>query len=202
MLCAACDADLPRLGMPLCPRCALSSPGGAVCGRCLAQTPSYDQTIAALAYAFPADTLVHAFKFRGELALAPLLAELLARRIPASERIDMVVPVPLAAERLRGRGYNQAAEVARLLALRAPLELFLCERSRDTAAQSDLPWAERRRNVRGAFVCKRAIPGRSVAVVDDVMTTGATLDELARVLKQAGATRVVNLVVARTYVDS
>ena len=202
MLCAACDADLPRLGMPLCPRCALSSPGGALCGRCLAQTPSYDLTIAALAYAFPADTLVHAFKFRGELALAPLLAELLARRIPASERIDMVVPVPLAAERLRGRGYNQAAEVARLLALRAPLELFLCERSRDTAAQSDLPWAERRRNVRGAFVCKRAIPGRSVAVVDDVMTTGATLDELARVLKQAGATRVVNLVVARTYVDS
>jgi ComF family protein len=202
VLCAACDADLPRLGMPLCPRCALSSPGGALCGRCLAQTPSYDLTIAALAYAFPADTLVHAFKFRGELALAPLLAELLARRIPASERIDMVVPVPLAAERLRGRGYNQAAEVARLLALRAPLELFLCERSRDTAAQSDLPWAERRRNVRGAFVCKRAIPGRSVAVVDDVMTTGATLDELARVLKQAGATRVVNLVVARTYVDS
>ena len=202
MLCAACDADLPRLGMPLCPRCALSSPGGALCGRCLAQTPSYDLTIAALAYAFPADTLVHAFKFRGELALAPLLAELLARRIPASERIDMVVPVPLAAERLRGRGYNQAAEVARLLALRAPLELFLCERSRDTAAQSDLPWAERRRNVRGAFVCKRAIPGRSVAVVDDVMTTGATLDELARVLKQAGAIRVVNLVVARTYVDS
>jgi len=188
--------------MPLCPRCALSSPGGALCGRCLAQTPSYDLTIAALAYAFPADTLVHAFKFRGELALAPLLAELLARRIPASERIDMVVPVPLAAERLRGRGYNQAAEVARLLALRAPLELFLCERSRDTAAQSDLPWAERRRNVRGAFVCKRAIPGRSVAVVDDVMTTGATLDELARVLKQAGAIRVVNLVVARTYVDS
>jgi ComF family protein len=202
VLCAACDADLPRLGMPLCPRCALSSPGGALCGRCLAQTPSYDLTIAALAYAFPADTLVHAFKFRGELALAPLLAELLARRIPASERIDMVVPVPLAAERLRGRGYNQAAEVARLLALRAPLELFLCERSRDTAAQSDLPWAERRRNVRGAFVCKRAIPGRSVAVVDDVMTTGATLDELARVLKQAGAIRVVNLVVARTYVDS
>jgi ComF family protein len=201
VLCPACDADLPRLALPLCPRCALASPGGALCGRCLAEPPAYDATVAALAYAFPADTLVHALKFRGELALAPLLAEILLQRLP-NERVGLVVPVPLSPERLRSRGYNQSAEIARRLGSRAPLELFLCERSRDTAAQSDLPWSERRRNVRGAFRCARPIPGGTVAVVDDVMTTGATLDEIASVLKRAGAARVVNWVVARTYVDS
>jgi ComF family protein len=201
-LCPACDADLPRLSQPLCPRCALLSPGGAVCGRCLAEPPRYDATVAALAYAFPGDVLIHALKFRGELALAPLLAALLSSRLAASEAIDLVLPVPLAPRRLRERGYNQSAEIARRLAGRAPLELFLCERSRDTAAQAELPWAERRRNVRGAFRCTRAIPGGTVAVVDDVMTTGATLDEMAATLKQAGARRVVNWVVARTYIDS
>jgi ComF family protein len=201
VLCAACDADLPRLAAPLCPRCALASPGGALCGRCLAQPPHYDATIAALAYAFPADALIHALKFRGELALAPLLAEVLFQKIDAKEEIDLIVPVPLSARRLRERGYNQSAEIARALGGRAPLELFLCERSRDTAAQTDLPWSERRRNVRGAFRCARRLSG-TVAVVDDVMTTGATLDEMALVLKQAGAGRVVNWIIARTYMDA
>jgi len=201
VLCAACDADLPRLSAPLCPRCALASPGGALCGRCLAEPPHYDATVAALAYAFPADVLIHALKFRGELALAPLFAGILSQRISRSERIDLVVPVPLSAQRLRGRGYNQSAEIARRLAQRAPLELFLCERSRDTAAQTDLPWSERQRNVRGAFRCARSISG-TVAVVDDVMTTGATLNEIALVLKRAGAGRVVNWVVARTFIEA
>jgi ComF family protein len=192
------DADLPRLGAPLCPRCALASPGGALCGRCLAEPPRYDATIAALAYAFPADALIHALKFRGELALAPLLAGMLFRNIAVHEKIDLMVPVPLSAKRLRERGYNQSAEIARGLAARAPLELFVCERSRDTAAQVELPWSERRRNVRGAFRCTRALSG-TVAIVDDVMTTGATLDEMAGALKAAGAARVVNWVVARTY---
>ena len=201
MLCAACDADLPRLSAPLCPRCALAAPGGALCGRCLAEPPHYDATVAALAYAFPADVLIHALKFRGELALAPLFAGILSQTISRSERIDLVVPVPLSAQRLRGRGYNQSAEIARRLAQRAPLELFLCERSRDTAAQTDLPWSERQRNVRGAFRCARSISG-TVAVVDDVMTTGATLNEIALVLKRAGAGRVVNWVVARTFIEA
>ena len=158
--------------------------------------------MAGLAYAFPADTLVHALKFRGELALASLLGEILSARISGSDRVDLVLPVPLSSQRLRSRGYNQSAEIARRLEVRAPLELFLCQRSRDTAAQSDLPWSERRRNVRGAFRCARPIAGGTVAVVDDVMTTGATLDEIARVLKQAGAARVVNWVAARTFFEN
>jgi predicted amidophosphoribosyltransferase len=111
-----------------------------------------------------------------------------------------VVPVPLASRRLRTRGFNQAAELARHAAAPAGLrlELQLCMRGRDTAAQMDLPFKERSRNVRGAFGCSRAIPGATVAVVDDVMTTGATLDELAGSLKRAGASRVVNWVLART----
>src|SRR4051812_47235186 len=99
LICADCDADLPRLDFPLCPRCALASPGGAVCGRCLSTSPHYDATRAALAYDFPADALVHSLKFRGELALARLLASLLVPRI-ADDRVDHVVPVPLSAKRL------------------------------------------------------------------------------------------------------
>ena len=200
VLCPPCDAGLPRLAGPRCPRCALDSPLGALCGRCLAEAPRYDATIAAVAYGFPADALVHAFKFRGELALAPLLAGLLLPHIGQQERVQRVVPVPLSARRLRERGYNQAAEIARPLAARAgaALELFACERARDTPQQADLPWSERARNVRGAFRCRPLPAGETVAVVDDVMTTGATLDELAGALKSAGAARVVNWVVART----
>src|SRR5262245_23527337 len=105
-LCADCASELPRLRRPLCPRCALASPGGATCGRCLAEPPRYDATVAALAYAFPGDVLIQALKFRGELSLAPLLAGMLSRRIPADEAVDMVVPVPLSPWRLRERGYN------------------------------------------------------------------------------------------------
>jgi ComF family protein len=200
LLCPACDADLPRLGGPRCPRCALESPGGEICGRCLSEAPHYDATVAALAYEFPADTLVHALKFHGELALAGYLGNLLLQKIEPLTT-DVVVPVPLSADRLRSRGYNQAVEIARHITHRhgrATLDLELCVRSRDTPAQMDLPYAERRRNVRGAFRCTRSLAGRRIAVVDDVMTTGATLDELAAVLKAAGAAQVVNWVVART----
>jgi len=197
LLCSACDADLPRLAGARCPRCALESPRGELCGRCLGEAPHYDATVAALAYEFPADTLVHSLKFRGELALAGLLGDLLRQRID-SELVDHVLPVPLSAARLRQRGYNHAAEIARHLMPRK-LDLGLCVRSRDTPPQMDLPFAERRGNVRGAFRCTRALAGESVAVVDDVMTTGATLNEIARTLKAAGAARVVNWVVARTF---
>lgn len=198
ILCEGCDADLPRLGPAHCPRCALASPGGAVCGRCLTQPPAYDATSAALAYAFPADVLVQALKFRGELALAPVLGEIVARCLAGSA--DCIVPVPLSSERLRSRGYNQSLEIARRVAFLTGAHLApgLCERRRDTAAQMDLPLEERAKNVRGAFHCPGIIGSATVAVLDDVMTTGATLDEIAATLKRAGATRVVNWVVART----
>jgi len=200
VLCAECDADLPRLAAPACPRCALATRDGALCGRCLAQPPAYDETLAALAYAFPADVLVQALKFRSELALAPFLGALLASRLPRGARVDFILPVPLSATRLRERGFNQALEIARHVATATGCALApqLAERSRDTPPQVDLPLVERARNVSGAFRCTRALPGAEVALLDDVMTTGATLDELAATLKRAGAARVVNWVVART----
>jgi ComF family protein len=201
LLCGPCDADLPRLGAEFCPRCALASPAGAVCGRCLTQPPNFDATVAALAYRFPADVLVHALKFRSELALAPLFAALLSKKLAAGERVDCILPVPLSAGRLRERGYNQSLEIGRSLgkATGARLAPELCERKRDTPAQAELPLAERAKNVRGAFHCPRLLEGANIAVLDDVMTTGATLDEIAATLKRAGAARVVNWVVARTY---
>ncbi len=200
LLCEQCDADLPRLAGAFCPRCALPSPAGAVCGRCLAQPPHYDATIAALAYAFPADVLVQALKFRSELALAPFLADLFSKRV-AIKSVDCVVPVPLSATRLRARGFNQSLEIARHVtrASGTPLAPELCERTRDTPPQLDLPMDERAKNVRGAFHCPRLLAGAKIAVLDDVMTTGATLDEVAASLKRAGAVRVENWVVARTF---
>jgi len=196
LLCAQCDAELPRLGDALCPRCALDSPAGAVCGRCLTQAPAYDATHAALAYDFPADALVHALKFRGELALAPLLASFLADKVRRAQ-VDHVVAVPLSVERLRHRGYNQAVEIARHLRGER-LALALCERTRDAPPQIELPYDQRQRNVRGAFRCSRALAGARIAVVDDVMTTGATLAEATRTLLRAGAADVECWVVART----
>jgi ComF family protein len=200
LLCDRCDAELPRQGAGLCPRCALASPGGAVCGRCLTQPPHYDATFAALAYRFPADVLVQALKFHGALALAPFLGNLVAQSVSGGD-VDYVVPVPLSRERLRSRGYNQALEIARHVAPKAAARLApeLCERRRDTPPQTDLPPAQRAKNVRGAFHCPRLLAGARIAVLDDVMTTGATLDEVAATLKGAGAARVVNWVVARTF---
>src|SRR5260221_366049 len=159
VLCAQCDADLPRLArsdeMRLCPRCALPSPAGAVCGRCLREAPHYDATIAALAYRFPADALVHALKFRGELALASLLGTLLAERVSKGE-VDVVIPVPLSTTRLRERGYNQAVEIARHVAPDR-IDLAACVRVGDTAPQTGLELEARRHNVRGAFRCTRSL---------------------------------------------
>ena len=205
ILCAQCDADLPHLARPRCALCALASLAGKLCGRCLAEPPAFDATTAVFAYAFPADVLVQGLKFRGELALAPLLADALHQELAASQPdpVDLMVPVPLHEVRLAERGYNQSMEIARALARLTGVTAApdLCLRVRDTAAQLELPWKERHENVRDAFSCRRAVEGMRIAVVDDVMTTGATLDEVAATLKKFGAARVVNWVVVRTPMD-
>jgi len=169
-----------------------------VCGNCLASPPNFDGTLALWLYEFPCDRLVQALKYRACLALAPFFARNFASRpLPT---VDLVVPMPLHPRRLAQRGFNQAVEIARVLAKRSRLLHAPrgARRAKDTTAQTELPYEERARNVRGAFACDLDLSGKSVAVVDDVMTTGATLNELARVLKRAGATRVENLVIARS----
>jgi len=199
LLCAGCAADLPRVA-DACPQCAGPSPGGAACGTCLTHPPHFDATIAAWRYEFPVDRLVLALKFGQRLALAEAFGAALAGAA-RDRRVDALVPMPLAGARLAERGFNQALEIARHVARRtdAPLAPALARRVRDTAPQIDLPHDARAANVRGAFECDADVAGRVLAVVDDVMTTGATLEELARTLKRAGAARVENWVVARTW---
>jgi ComF family protein len=202
LLCGGCRHELPRLPAARCVQCALPLTAGERCGACLAHPPAYDQVCAPWIYDFPTDALVQGLKYRGLLALAPLLGEAIAACIPAcpGERPDVLVPMPLSAVRLRQRGFNQAQEIARHAARASGLPLLpqACRRVRDTPPQAALPWKERARNMRRAFVCDADFSGKHVAVVDDVMTTGATLGEIARNLKQAGALRVSGLVAART----
>ena len=182
-----------------CPRCALATPDATICGRCLAAPPPYASTIAAWRYAFPADRLVQALKYGGELALAEPLGDALARAVAqCGDRPDAIVAMPSSRERQQRRGFNHAQEIARRVArvLDLPLVAGLA-RTRDAPPQAGLLLRERTRNVRGAFVASR-FDARTVAIVDDVMTTGATLGAATRALLAAGARSVEAWVVART----
>ncbi len=201
LVCGACMRDLPWLARA-CPVCALPS-GGSVCGQCLSDPPPFDATIAAFSYAFPIDRLIHSLKYQGRLALAEWCADaILAQRgnSGAGSRPDRLVALPLAVPRQRERGYNQALEIARVIGARSGVPLLPrgLSRVRATPPQAALPWAERAKNVRGAFACDLDLSGLTVALVDDVMTTGASLAEAAKILKASGAASVENWVVART----
>ena len=200
-LCAACRADLPDSG-PACRQCALPLPAAGLCGRCQRRPRPFAAAAAAFHYRPPVDALVQRLKFGGDIRLARLLGELmsevlLARAAPPAA--EVLVPVPLHPSRLRQRGFNQALELARPLARRSglPLDARSVERLRATAPQSDLPAKLRRRNVKGAFRVTPALAGRHVLLVDDVMTTGQTVSELAATLRRAGAASVTVWVCAR-----
>ncbi len=160
------------------------------------------EIVAACDYAAPLDSLVLQLKFGAQLALAPWMARVLRDAVTLAAPVlpDVLCPVPLGPARLVERGYNQALEVARPLAraLRVAVAPRLLQRVRETQAQSNAAPGERKKNVRGAFGVDGDVRGRHVGVVDDVMSSGHTLDEVATVLKRAGAARVTNFVFART----
>jgi len=206
-----CGACLERFAAPVprCRRCALEVPPGvALCGACLTEPPPFERALAAVDYAFPWDDLITRFKFHDGLDLA----DAFARRIVEAHAADphampppaLLLPVPLSAERARERGYNQSWELARRIArqLRCPADAQLLLRVKDTPHQLALPVTRREANVRGAFTVeprRRAeLRGRVVTVVDDVVTTGATLSEIARVLLHAGSAQVQVWMLART----
>jgi ComF family protein len=197
-LCARCTASLPRIATP-CPRCALASADGGVCADCTRHPPPFAATRAAWIYAFPVDRLLQALKYRGRLELAEPFAEALSA-VVTQRAVDALVALPLSRARQRRRGFNQAHEIARRVAARVARPLIDgLYREVDSTPQADLAWRERAKNVRGAFSADpRVIAGRSIAVVDDVMTTGATLRDAARALQSAGAIRIEAWVVART----
>ena len=212
LLCEGCHAQFFSQQLTRCPQCAIALPyavqdAHTPCGTCLKQAPAFDATVVAADYTAPIDQLVLALKFGSQLALAPLFAQLLharAQQMPHDALPSLLTAVPLGAQRLIERGFNQALEIAHPLAhaLNIPLQAKLAVRVRDTAAQSSLQPDDRRKNIRNAFtVLPEAIDcirGAHIGIVDDVMTTGETLNELAATFKRFGAARVTNLVFARS----
>lgn len=198
-LCTACTAALPW-NSSACLRCALPLPTPGTCGACLQKPPPMTETHAVFVYGFPLDRLVPRLKFHHDLAAGRLLSELMAQGLSAITLPAALVPVPLHESRLRRRGYDQALELARPLArtLQVPLLPDLLLRARATSAQSELDAGARQRNLRGAFAVDAGakLPAH-VALVDDVMTTGATLQAAARTLRRAGVARVDAWVCAR-----
>ncbi|HWT69727.1 MAG TPA: ComF family protein [Pseudomonas sp.] len=206
-LCTACETELPWLG-DHCQTCALPLPGsGTTCGHCLDQPPAFERVIAPWTYSFPIDSLITRFKHNAKWPFGHLLAELLAQALQHRfdndlPQPDLLLPVPLSTRRLRQRGFNQAAMLARWLGshLDVPCDDRLLLRTQDTGAQQTLNATERRNNLRNAFALapEASIKGRHVALVDDVLTTGATAQALARLLMEAGAARVDVYCLART----
>lgn len=197
-LCAACYAELPW-NDHACPLCALPLPPdepAKVCGACLAEPPRQAGAAATFLYAPPIDRLVLRFKFHQDLAAGRLLSQLMLHAVPDFAEYPLL-PMPLHGRRLRERGYDQARELARPLAreLQLPLWTGLC-RSRATLAQSTLDADARRQNLKGAFAV-RATPPSRLTLVDDVMTTGATLDAAVRALRRSGLQEATLWVCAR-----
>lgn len=199
-ICEPCLQDLPWHQANQCLQCALLS-DGRTCGNCLAAPPSFDATYAVFTYNFPLDKLLQQYKYRDTLQLSYSFATLLQQKLKLDHRkIDLVIPMPMHNKRLQERGFNQALEIARLLcnASELTLDYIACQRTKLTPPQASLPLKERAKNIRGVFSCQKNLQGLNIALIDDVMTTGASLDELAKTLKQAGAAHVECWVVART----
>ncbi|CAN7541289.1 ComF family protein [Acidovorax sp. LjRoot129] len=206
-VCTACTA---RFAQPAtrCQRCALRVPDGvATCGACVLNPPLFDACLAAVDYAYPWAGALADFKFQGDPGWAGTLATLM-RSTPGVEAglqaADLVLPVPLSTDRLRERGYNQSALLVQHLS-RPKADVLSLLRVHATEAQSGLPRAQRLRNLRGAFAVEparaAALRGRRVVLVDDVMTTGATLHAATEALREAGVAHVTAVVLARTAAD-
>jgi len=204
-LCAPCSEELPRQGFA-CRRCALPCKPSELmlCGRCLVHPPAWDEAVAALLYDYPVDHLVQRFKFQRNMACGQVLADELVRELrgrmhpPGTSLPQALLPVPLHFARRFRRGFNQAEFLARQLGkqLGIPVQVSSLRRRRSTPPQSGLNRKARRKNLKGAFSCKD-MTGLELALVDDVLTTGTTMEECATVLKSAGAARVSVWVAAR-----
>jgi ComF family protein len=201
-LCEACLNDLPWHPASSCPQCGLSSDGNT-CGSCLSSPPDFDATRAVFLYHFPIDAMMQRYKYGNMLSLSMTFGQLLfAKNKP--ESIDLIIPMPMHPARIKERGFNQAHEIAKVLTknCREKLDFKSTERIKLTPPQASLPLKERVKNIKGAFKVNGKVKGKlaskRIAIVDDVMTTGASLNELAKTLKKAGASHVECWVIART----
>jgi len=202
-LCRGCEADLPTNDYH-CVICAEPLQGEAhaerICGACLQHRPHFEASCIPFRYAYPLDHLIRRLKYGGCIANGRVLGELLAASAGARACLpQMLLPVPLGQRRFRGRGYNQAIVLAQHVSrsLKIPLQTDLLVRTRETLVQAGLDQRERRKNIKRAFALMGTLPCTHIALIDDVVTTGSTANELAGVLKRAGAARVEIWAVAR-----
>lgn len=205
-LCEACLKDLPWLPAKSCTKCGLSS-GGQVCGSCLSTPPYFDATQAVFLYNYPIDAVIQRYKYGDTVSLSHTFGQLMSEKIclvNSQENIDLMIPMPMHPTRLKQRGFNQALEIAKVAnqALnknnKTKLDYKSVKRQTLTPPQASLPLKNRVKNIKDAFKVNADFSGKRIAIVDDVMTTGASLNELAKTLKQAGATHVECWVIART----
>lgn len=209
-LCPACSQNLPG-NQHACPRCAASLPDtvpvGVLCGECQSQPPPFDYCYAPFCYQQPITQLIAEFKFHGHLTNGRLLGNLLADSLSMLnniERPQLLIPVPLHRQRLRERGFNQALELAWILRkrLRIAVAPNACKRILLTPPQAGLSARERRTNLKGAFRVEQKLKVEHLVLIDDVMTTGSTVAEIARQLKQQGVQQIGVWVIARTRFSS
>jgi ComF family protein len=204
-VCRACLNDLPWHSKTSCPQCGLSSDGN-VCGSCLNSPPDFDATKAVFLYAYPVDAMMLSYKYGNSLNLGDTFGEFLAEKISVEDclkNIDLIIPMPMHPQRLKERGFNQALEIAKVLVKnnKEKLDYKSTIRQTLTPPQASLPLKERVKNIKGAFKVNAEVKDmarKSIAIVDDVMTTGASLNELAKTLKKSGAAHVECWVIART----
>jgi ComF family protein len=197
-LCDACIEDLPLAPHPSCPQCGLST-HDHLCGKCLKKPPHFDATHALFTYGYPVDALLQHYKYNHALYLSQTFAQLLSAKMQ-DKNIDVIIAMPLHPSRIKERGFNQSFELAKIIAKQhhIALDRTSCNRIKNTPPQASLPFKRRLNNMHGAFACNQSFIGKHVALIDDVMTTGSSLNELAKILKKAGARQVTCYVLART----
>ena len=197
-LCRACLADLPWHPTSSCPQCGLASYGN-ICGSCISSPPDFDATSAVFLYSFPIDAMMQRYKYGNMLSLSQTFGQLLSEKT-ALVNVDLIIPMPMHPARLKERGFNQALEIAKILTRNhaEKLDYKSVIRQKLTPPQASLPLKERVKNIKGAFKVNGDFSGKRIAIVDDVMTTGASLNELAKTLKKTGASHVECWVIART----
>lgn len=207
-ICIDCQKHLPWHTQPQCPQCGLLSFNNQICGHCLKSPPDFDATYSLFTYDFPLDALLHRYKYGSMLNLSHSFANLMASHLLQNhintQEIDLIIAMPMHKKRLQERGFNQALEIAKLVSsqLKIPLDYQCCQRNKLTPPQASLPLKERIKNIRGVFSLNEKpaskLAGLRIALIDDVMTTGASLNELAKTIKKAGASHVECWVIART----
>lgn len=185
-----------------CPQCGLASDGN-VCGSCLSNPPDFDATQAVFLYSFPVDAMMVRYKYGNMMHLSHIFGQFLSDKLAlslASNQIDFIIPIPMHPARIKERGFNQAHEIAKALTMNCKEKLYFksAERIKLTPPQASLPLKDRVKNIKGAFQVNHDLSDKRIAIVEDVMTTGASLNELAKTLKKAGATHVECWIIART----